>query len=100
MKNIFILILLISLSLISCGLEKLLSSGALIQGAKVGYEISTINKNSDFFLPETKYYIGRSVSAYILGRYDPCITEQYSQLINYIKKIGHTLAMASDYPET
>ncbi|MCP4177727.1 MAG: M48 family metalloprotease, partial [bacterium] len=46
------------------------------------------------------YYIGRSVSAYILGRYDPCITEQYSQLINYIKKIGHTLAMASDYPET
>ncbi len=92
-----ILVIILATLISSCGLEKLLSSGVLISGTKTIYEISRMN-NDFVVLPKTKYYIGRSVVAqHILNQYR---IYDNVKLKNYIKKIGHTLAMSSQHPET
>jgi len=47
--------------------------------------------------PEQEYYIGRSVSAVILNKYEISTNQRIHQ---YINTIGNALAQASDRPET
>jgi predicted Zn-dependent protease len=51
------------------------------------------------FTPREEYYIGRTVSAHVLQK-RRLYGNGRSALEKYISKIGHTVAMASDRPET
>ncbi len=51
------------------------------------------------FTPKEEYYLGRTLSARVLKEY-PLHKNGKSDLNLYITKIGHTLASASDRPET
>jgi predicted Zn-dependent protease len=56
-----------------------------------------VEKSFEDFTPEQEYFIGRTVSAQILSKYevfqDPSATA-------YVNQLGQSLAMASDKPET
>jgi predicted Zn-dependent protease len=57
---------------------------------------SAIAKSNEEFTPEQEYFIGRSVAAVILSRYQP-LTNQPAN--DYLNLLGQTLAQASDMPE-
>lgn len=59
-------------------------------GKSVGKAFSDINE-------EEQYYIGRSVGAHILAKYN---LSDNSDLWNYVSKIGQNLALASERPDT
>ena len=48
------------------------------------------------FTPENEYYIGRTISANILGKYD---VYENAGATRYINLVGQSLALASDKPE-
>lgn len=56
-----------------------------------------LTKFQETLTPEQEYYLGRAVSAKLLGRFEP-LTK--SDLIQYVNKVGLTLARVSDVPET
>ena len=58
---------------------------------------SALNSNVQAMTEEQEYYVGRGVSAHILGRYEPLKNEQLNQ---YINKIALVVASASERPET
>jgi len=57
---------------------------------------SAVSRSIEEFTPEQEYYIGRSVAAVILNKYQPYTNQQANQ---YLNLLGQTLAQASDMPE-
>jgi predicted Zn-dependent protease len=58
---------------------------------------SAISKSFEDITPEQEYYIGRTVGAMVLQRYQPYDKPAANRYINIL---GQTLAQASDLPET
>lgn len=58
---------------------------------------SAISKSFEDITPEQEYYIGRTVGAMVLQRYQPYDKPAANR---YINVLGQTLAQASDLPET
>jgi predicted Zn-dependent protease len=67
------------------------------QAKSITRSTAAIAKTLEDFTPEQEYYIGRSVGAVIVNRYNPY---QNTQANNYLNLLGQTLALASDRPET
>lgn len=67
------------------------------QAKSITRSTSAIAKTLEDFTPEQEYYIGRSVGAVIVNRYEPYPNAQAN---GYLNLIGQTLAQASDRPET
>jgi predicted Zn-dependent protease len=55
-----------------------------------------VGRSVESFTPEQEYYIGRSVGAVVLSKYQAYANTQLNQ---YINTIGQTLSKASDLPE-
>lgn len=55
-----------------------------------------VSRSIEEFTPEQEYFIGRSVAAVILNKYQPYTNQQANQ---YLNVLGQTLAQASDMPE-
>jgi len=55
-----------------------------------------VSRSIEEFTPEQEYYIGRSVAAVVLNKYQPYPNQQANQ---YLNVLGQTLAQASDMPE-
>lgn len=56
-----------------------------------------VSKSFQDITPEQEYYIGRTVGAMILNRYQPFNNKEVT---TYLNVLGQTLAQASDLPET
>lgn len=61
---------------------------------KVGF---AVGKTFDSITPEQEYYIGRTVAAVIINKYQPLNNPQAN---HYLNVLGQTLARFSDKPET
>ena len=57
----------------------------------------SINSSAESITDEQEYYVGRGVSAHILGRYQPY---NNSKLTDYLNKIALIISAVSDRPET
>ena len=55
-----------------------------------------VSRSIEEFTPEQEYYIGRSVAAVILNKYQSYMNQEANQ---YLNVLGQTLAQASDMPE-
>jgi predicted Zn-dependent protease len=55
-----------------------------------------VSKSLEDFTPEQEYYIGRSVGAIVLGKYQALADTKVN---SYLNVLGQTLAQASDMPE-
>jgi len=66
-----------------------------IESIKKGY--AAVSKTFEDFTPEQEYYIGRTVGAVVLQRYQPLDDRAANR---YINRIGQMLARVSDTPET
>ncbi|MBU2053498.1 MAG: M48 family metalloprotease [Proteobacteria bacterium] len=55
-----------------------------------------VSRSIEEFTPEQEYYIGRSVAAVILNKYQSYTNQEANQ---YLNVLGQTLAQASDMPE-
>jgi len=96
------LLLVSTLSISQCNII----SGIMQHGDKILSGIEAIDKvakvveaYSKEFTPMEEYYIGRTVAASLLKK-RKAVGLGNTPLEKYIAKIGHTLAMASDRPET
>ena len=65
-------------------------NSAFEAGEKLGKSVQGLND-------EQEYYLGRSVSALLFSKYRPLHNQK---LINYVNKVGRTVAAVSDKPET
>lgn len=65
-------------------------AGAITRGT------AAVVKSFEDFTPEQEYYIGRSVAAVVLSKYQP---SQDSTLNQYVNQVGQAVAIASDRPE-
>jgi predicted Zn-dependent protease len=63
----------------------------------IAKETRAVTRSFEDFTPEQEYYIGRTVGAMILQKYEPYNDPKANQ---YINVMGQTLAQASDRPET
>jgi len=101
------LIIAIVLAALMVGCASVTKMGAQLgQGAGMLTEQQTnsINRTADAWdkaaediLPEQEYYIGRAVTASLLTQY-PALDDKKAN--TYLNRLGQTLAMASDRPET
>jgi predicted Zn-dependent protease len=101
------LLLLLAAALLIAGCGSVAKMGAQLgQGAGVLTEQQTtsimtttdaIEKTFEDITPEQEYYIGRAVAASILATYKPLDDKAANA---YLNRLGQTLAMASDRPET
>jgi predicted Zn-dependent protease len=66
------------------------------QGQAIRKSASAVAKSLEDFTPEQEYYIGRTVGAVVLSRYQPLVDSRANQ---YLNMLGQTLARASDMPE-
>ncbi|MDH4129582.1 MAG: M48 family metalloprotease [Spirochaetota bacterium] len=106
-KGINKIIFLILFVVLSFGVVKCKElAGLLPYGSEIMTGIEAIDKLVDVydaynreFTPQEEYYIGRTVAASLLKKRRLYGTGD-SGLEKYISKIGHTLAMTSDRPET
>jgi predicted Zn-dependent protease len=59
--------------------------------------VEAIQKSFEDITPEQEYYIGRAVAATVLDQYEP-----FDQPVSneYLNRLGQTLALVSDRPET
>jgi len=57
---------------------------------------AAVSKSLEDFTPEQEYYIGRSVGAVVLNKYQPLANTKVN---SYLNLLGQTLAQASDMPE-
>lgn len=73
-------------------------SGAITQaqGESIRKSTQAVSKSMEDFTPEQEYYIGRSVGAFVLGKYQPLSDTKINA---YLNLLGQTLSMASDKPE-
>ncbi len=81
------------------GSQVLSSTGYMSQSQAQGIMSASSNlvKSQEELLPEQEYYLGRAVSATVLGQYPPRRSQAATE---YLNKIGMTLASVSDAPET
>lgn len=98
---------LLSVSLLGCADGQFKSIGAGILSS-TGYVNSSqaegiisagekLGKSQQELSPEQEYYLGRAVSARILGKFEPKLNAGLTQ---YLNKVGNSLAAVSDTPET
>ncbi len=59
--------------------------------------VAAVQKSFEDITPEQEYYIGRAVAATVLDQYDP-FPESVGNA--YLNRLGQTLALVSDRPET
>jgi len=109
MKSIVLWIPVVSLmallALVSC--ETLADIGTTVgvatgninesQAASIKKSAQAVAKSFEDITPEQEYYIGRAVGANVVEKYPP-FSEQRAN--DYMNKLGQSLAMASDRPET
>src|SRR5512133_2678817 len=65
------------------------------QAESIRKTATAVARSAEEFTPEQEYYIGRSVGAVVLSKYQPYDASQINQ---YVNVIGQTLAQASDLP--
>ena len=89
-----------------CGCEamKVASRGLSATGFIPGGHVPDFEKTAEAaakahekFTPENEYYLGRSVTATVLGEYKALDNPEANE---YVNLVGQTLALASDKPET
>lgn len=108
-RELFVLCLLLPAVLLFSGCQATLSSTVKLttQAEKAGVirhstaksiktGTSAVSKAVEEFTPEQEYYIGRSVGAVILTRYQPYTNPPSNE---YLNLVGQTLAQVSDMPE-
>ncbi len=66
------------------------------QGKSIQRSAGAIARSVESFTPEQEYYIGRSVGAVVLSKYQAFANREVNQ---YVNVLGQTLAKASDLPE-
>ena len=66
------------------------------QAESIARSAQDIARSAEDLTPEQEYYIGRSVGAVILDRYDPWDEQEANR---YLNLLGQSLALASDRPE-
>lgn len=66
------------------------------QGQSIRKSTTAVAKSLEDFTPEQEYYIGRTVGAVVLGKYQPLADTKAN---TYLNTLGQTLAQASDSPE-
>jgi len=66
------------------------------QGQSIRKSTTAVAKSLEDFTPEQEYYIGRTVGAVVLGKYQPLADTKAN---TYLNTMGQTLAQASDAPE-
>ncbi len=97
-----------ALGLAGCETMKVLSEGVAAVGEATGAvtheQAQSIVKTGEALgnameqlTPENEYWIGRSVTATILGSYKP---SERADLNRYVNQLGQSLALFSDRPET
>lgn len=67
------------------------------QAESISKSSKAVARSFEDFTPEQEYYIGRTVGAVIINKYKPYQNKKANE---YINLLGHTLANASDMPET
>lgn len=67
------------------------------QTDSINRSVDVLEKTFEDITPEQEYFIGRSVAASLLSRYDALDSRRLNE---YVNTLGQTLAMASDRPET
>lgn len=67
------------------------------QASSISKSAKAIARSFEDFTPEQEYYIGRTVGAMALAKYQPWDNAMAN---GYINLLGQTLAQASDMPET
>ena len=67
------------------------------QASSIAKTSGAIAKTFEDITPEQEYYIGRTIGAVVIGKYQPY---QNQNVNRYINLLGQTLAQASDRPET
>ena len=108
-RDSLILFLLLPASLVICGCQTMLTATEQVttQAESIGVirpsyaqaikkSAGAVSKSIEEFTPEQEYYIGRSVAAVILTKYQPYPNQPANQ---YLNLLGQTLAQASDMPE-
>jgi predicted Zn-dependent protease len=108
-RDSLILFLLLPASLAICGCQTMLTATEKVttQAESIGMihpsyaqaikkSTGAVSKSIEEFTPEQEYYIGRSVAAVILTKYQPYTNQPANQ---YLNLLGQTLALASDMPE-
>jgi beta-barrel assembly-enhancing protease len=66
------------------------------QGDAIRKSTAAVSKSLEDFTPQQEYYIGRTVGAVVLGKYQPLADAKANAYLNIL---GQTLAQASDMPE-
>ena len=66
------------------------------QGESIRKSTAAVSKSFEDFTPEQEYYIGRSVGAVVLGKYQALADTKVNA---YLNVLGQTLTQASDMPE-
>lgn len=66
------------------------------QGQSIRKSTKAVSKSLEDFTPEQEYYIGRTVGAVVLGKYQVLSDSKANA---YLNVLGQTLAQASDMPE-
>ena len=67
------------------------------QGESISKSTKAVARSFEDFTPEQEYYMGRSVGAIILNKYNPYNNKKVN---DYLNLLGQTLSKASDMPET
>ena len=67
------------------------------QAESISKSSKAVARSFEDFTPEQEYYVGRTVGAVIINKYKPYQNQKANE---YINLLGHTLAKASDMPET
>ena len=105
MKRVLITIMAFAVVLAGCAsvtkMGAQLGQGAGVlteqQTASISRTADAWNKAAQDIMPEQEYFIGRAVAASLMNQY-PALDD--SRANAYLNRIGQTLAMASDRPET
>jgi predicted Zn-dependent protease len=67
------------------------------QAESISKSAKAVAKSFEDITPEQEYYIGRAVGANVLAKYSPWSEKKAN---DYLNRLGQSLAMASDRPET
>jgi predicted Zn-dependent protease len=67
------------------------------QADSIKESAKAVAKSFEDITPEQEYYIGRAVGANVVAKYEPWSEERVNE---YLNRLGQSLALASDRPET